>query len=218
MTASATMNGYISLVNKKNEEDLVTMNKVTELLKKDNATYNNFEEEKSEAFSDEYQKVLKMTTMSMKMFSNSYCKKDAYLDYRDIEQIKTSLKNFANQNEKINEFKNALIEDLTTFQKQINEKHLRKITELAKEKNLCEKQINVLNADKHKLIMSRLSQIAWPYDEKTKEYDNKIAANEIKMKQIEQKIEYLKTMRPVANEKDILIYQMQLKEKYAIAI
>lgn len=163
----------------------------------------------------EYEKLLKLTTMSVKMHSTSYYKAFTSLEPMDIEQIKKALENYKNENPKINEYKAELIADLTNFQQQIKSNQIQKLNELRKQRQLMERQLRIFSVEKHKLIMDRLSKIAWPYDEKTKDYDRKIAQLEAQLGQNEQKIISLKAMRPMANEKEILIYQMHLKEKFA---
>lgn len=169
-----------------------------------------------EEYMAENKRVLSLTSMSIKMLSTSYYKSNTFLEASDIEQIKDSLRNYTRCSDKVNDFKNELIDDLTTFQQQIKTNHFKKLADMAKEKQFLEKQVNVLNFSKHKLIMDRLSKVEWPYDNKTKDYDNKIATLQIKIQKYGQKIEDLQKMRPMATEKDILIYQMHLKEKYSV--
>lgn len=162
----------------------------------------------------DYEKILNMTSLSIKMFANSFYKSSEFLEPSDIEQIKDSLNNYVNNNEKVVEFKNAILNDLTKFQKQIKVNHVQKLAELEKQRQFSEKQLRVLEFEKQKLVMDRLSKIAWPYDAKTKEYDSKIAASQMQVQKLAQKIEELQHMRPAANEKEILLYRMYLTEKY----
>lgn len=163
----------------------------------------------------DYQKILNMTSLSIKMFANSYYKSSEFLEPSDIEQIKDSLNNYANSNEKVIEFKTAILNDLTKFQKQIKTNHVQKLAELERQKQFCEKQLNVITFEKNKLVMERLSKVIWPYDSKTKEYDSKIAALQLQLQKYQQKIYDLQQMRPAANEKEILLYRMYLNEKYS---
>lgn len=163
----------------------------------------------------EYEKLLKLTSMSVKMYSTSHYKSFTALEPFEIEQIKKALDNYKNDNARINEFKAELIEDLTNFQHQIKTSQVQKLNELRKQRQLMERQLRIFSVEKHKLIMDRLSKVAWPYDEKTKDYDKKIATLESQLEQNEQKIISLKQMRPMANEKEILLYQMHLKEKFS---
>lgn len=162
-----------------------------------------------------YEEILNITTYSIKTFANSNSKSTTYLEPNEIDRIKISLKNYVNDHEKIDAFKNEVIKDLTEFQNQIKANHIQRITDLTKEKQFCERQIKILECGKHKLIMERLSKVVWPYDEKTKEYDNKIAKLQLQVQQYTNKIENLKNMRPAANEKDILLYKLHLVEKFA---
>lgn len=213
MVANDILNDFLALDVQDNENSK-TIKNATNALKNDSINYFTKTDEEQEIPAD-CQKILNMTALSIKMFANSYYKSSAYLEPTDIDQIKNSLNNYANNHEKINDFKQELIEDLTKFQKQIKENHIQRIADLIKDKQFCEKQIKIFDFEKNKLIMERLSKIVWPYDEKTKEYDNKIAQLQLKIQQYTQKIENLRQMRPAANEKDILLYRMHLKEKFA---
>ena len=160
-------------------------------------------------------KIFKQTTMSIKSFANVAYKSKTFLDIEDINQIKESLANYANKDERVSDFKNAIIEDLTEMQKQIKVNYKAKLDKLRIEKHECQKQITVVEFEKNKLIMDRLSKIQWPYDEKTKEYDIKIALLTLKTQKIEQKFSEISKTRPSADEKEILMYQLKLKEKYS---
>ncbi len=165
-------------------------------------------------FKKEYKEILNYATSSINNCANSKYKAHAFLEESDIEKIKNALNNFVNKSEKVNQFKQALIEDLTNFQKQIKVNHVQNISDLAEEKEFCEKQIKIVEFAKHKLVMSRLTKMAWPYDEKTKEYDKKIETLTTKLKNIENSIEIAKTMKPMAKEQEIMNYQIELEKKF----
>lgn len=161
------------------------------------------------------EKILSLTSLSLKMFAKSFYKTSTELEPTDIDQIKSSLNNYRNDSDKINDFKNELIKDLSNFQQKIKISHEEKIETLKKQKHYYERTLLVVDCKKHKLIMDRLAKIAWPYDDQTKEYDNQIAKLKIQIQQCAQKLEELRKAPPKANEKDILLYQMHLKEKYS---
>ena len=165
-------------------------------------------------YTKDYEEMLDLTEVSIKKYANSQYKFATSLEPSEIELIKKSLSNYVNSNEKADSFKKEMLEDLTEFQKQILTNHKQKIVDFAKEKQTYEKQILILECAKNKLIMDRLSKIVWPYDAKTKEYDQKIAQLQAKLQQYTSKIENLKAMRPAANERDILLYKLHLKEKF----
>lgn len=169
----------------------------------------------SEDLMQDYAKILKMTNLSMKMYANIYYKTLTYLEPSDIEEIKKALNNYRNQREKIEEFKQDIIFDLTEFQQQIKNNHTKKIVDWTKKKLLYEKQISILIAEKENLIKARISQLIWPYDRKTKSYDTQIKLLKIKAQKCVQKAVELQSMRPAADERDILLYQMHLKDKYS---
>lgn len=216
MTANATYNEF-KAIEAKASEDAKTIATVTNILKEEFVSFypSNIDIEDAKETAQQIEKVFNLTNMSIKMYSTSYYKKHASLDTLELEQIKKALENFKNNNQKVESFKRVLIEDLEKFQKQIRANHTQKIATLAKEKQLLERQLFTLNLEKNRLIMDRLSKIVWPYDEKTKQYTSKIAATETRIAQYENKIGELELYRPMANEKDVLLYQMQLKEKFA---
>jgi hypothetical protein len=165
----------------------------------------------------EVAKMISFINSSIDILSdNARYKAYKFIEVADIKQIKTTLSTYTNDDEKVNAFKEELLEDLTNFEKQIKTNHVQKIEELKKEKQFNERQLKVLDFAKHKLIMERLSRVEWPYDAKTKEFDTKIAALQVNIKRLEQKIEEAVKYRPLAKEKEILMYQMQLKEKYSV--
>ena len=197
---------------KDNIKDANIMKNITDSIKRTNLE---LETGKEKIYDSDYEKILRLTTSSFKMYANTCYKSTPSIEASDIEEIKTALKNHTNNNKNVVELKTALIKDLTDFQAQIKTNHEQKLIDLKKQKELYEKQIKIYDIEKNKLIMDRLSKIVWPYDEKTKSYDSKIAALEIQRQQLTQKITDFKQTTPAANEKDILLYQMSLKEKYA---
>lgn len=166
-------------------------------------------------YTEDCEQVLNLTVIAIKKYANSHYKFNTSLEPNEIEQIKKALIGYVNNNDKVNALKKEMLDDLTTFQHTILTNHKQRITELEKEKNACKKELMIAECDKHKLIMERLSKIVWPYNEKTKEYDQKIAQLQAKIEQYSQKIENLKSMRPAANERDLLMYKLHLKEKFS---
>lgn len=163
-------------------------------------------------------KIIKLTSMSLKTITKASYNPDGSLNPADIEQIKMSLANYRHDCLKVNKFQEKLIDDLTDFQDTIKKNYSQKINELVKTKRDMAKQIRVLNYEKNKLIMNRLYKILWPYDKKTQEYTNQINKLTMQVEQYNRKLDELKNNGPVAKEKDILIYQMHLKDKYLKAL
>lgn len=168
-----------------------------------------------QSYTQDYARLVDLTEESISKYTSSQYKFTNCLEPNEIEQIKKALKKYTNDNEKVNAFKKEILEDLTAFQQNILTSHKERIIEVAKEKETCEKQMRICESEKNRLIMDRLSKIVWPYDETTKEYDAKIAQLQAKVQQYSNKIETLKTMRPSANERDILLFKLQLKEKFS---
>lgn len=209
MATDFAMDNYIAL-ELKNSEDENTINSITNVIK------SNFKDFKlpEEDVSDDYGRLLNQATLALKNFSNAYYKNTKFVDLEDVEQIKRALKNYKDNNQRVSNFKKELIDDLTKFQQQIKTTHVERIDEFKKQYRDYKRQIIGLEAEKNRLIMERLSKIVWPYDAKTKEYDEKIAKFEALANQYERKLEEAQKLRPLANEKDILLYQMHLKETF----
>lgn len=161
-----------------------------------------------------YKKMLSYTSKSIKAHANANYKSHVFIEISDIEKIKDALNQFTSKSDKVEQFKKELINDLTNFEMQIKLNHTQNIVELAEEKQFCQKQIQIFEFGKQKLIRERLAKLVWPYDAKTKEYDNKIEILTDKLNQIEQNIEKAKSMRPMAKEKEIIVYQQQLINKF----
>lgn len=193
------------------EEDIVTIAKAANEIHKEF----NFCSSTTPAKTEEYSKIFRQTTLSLKKFANSHYKTTAALEPTEIEQIKACLNNYACDDERVAEFKKQIIDDLSTFQAQIKVSYTEKIAEYHKKRQFCEKQIRVYEYEKNRIIMDRLSKIVWPYDEKTKDLDNKIATLQVQIQQYTNKAKTASQMRPAANEKEILLYEMQLKEKFS---
>lgn len=211
MTASILFNEQ-TVANIKQLEDALTIESITKSITQENCIQKPINCQETEA---EYNKILNMTNLALKVIANSNYKTKVCLEVSDIEQIKSSLVNFASKKDRINLLKKELIEDLTSFQKQIKAKHCEVFETLFTQKQKLERQIGVLNFEKHKLIMQRLSNIIWPYDSKTKAYDEQIEALQKQIEIVLKKLENYKQTSAAASEKDILLYQMHLKEKFA---
>lgn len=196
----------------KKVEDSNVLNDISGIIKSKYIVY--FPAETEEDYCEDYDKLLSMTSIALKKHANSNYKSTPYLEPSDIEHVKICLNNLKNEQEQVKQFKIDLINDLTNFQRQIEVNYRQRISELEKENSVCAKQMRILDLEKHKLIMDRLSKILWPYNSTTKDYDAKIANLEIKIKRNKTKIEELKVMRPAANEKEVMLYIMHLKEKY----
>lgn len=199
------------IFNEELTENELTLSKAVSLMAEDATAFVSVVKAEDLAECD---KVVRHTTMAMQRFANSHFKSVAGLEARDVEQIKDALRNFRCDDARAKEVKEAIIEDLTEFQTYIRKSNINIIAENKKQIEFCKKQLMVAEVEKNKLIMARLSKIAWPYDAKTKAYDNKIAALEAKIEYHQQKIATAKINRPMASEKDILVYGAKLKEKY----
>lgn len=192
-------------------DDINTMKQAVRALKKEYAIagYNDSET------NAEYERMLNLTTISLKMYATSYYKKTEFLESSDIDQIKAALHNYVNQDETLTEFKQELIGDLSEFQKKIKANHLQKLFVIAKQKQEYEKQVRAMEAEKSTLTANKVSTMLGLNKSKIKELDAKINAQKSQVKKCAMKIADLEQAHPTANEKDILLYQLSLKEKYA---
>lgn len=161
-----------------------------------------------------YKKILSYTSKSIKAHATANYKSHVFIEISDLEKIKDALNQFTSKSDKVEQFKKELINDLTNFEMQIKLNHTQNIVDLAEEKQFCQKQIQIFEFGKQKLIRERLAKLVWPYDAKTKEYDSKIEILTDKLNKIEKSIEEAKSMRPMAKEKEIVAYQQQLINKF----
>ena len=164
----------------------------------------------------EISKLVKMTSMSINTSANAQFKTRCYLTPHDVETIKDALNNFTSKDVTVNNFKAQLISDLTDFQDKIVTNHIATLRKLRSEKALLEKSARDLDAAKNKIVMDRLSKIQWPYNEVTKQIDSKIAVINVKTAKYAKRIQELEETKPVAEEKDLILYQMEMKQKYNV--
>lgn len=133
-----------------------------------------------------------------------------FIEPYEIEKIKKNLTHFEARSEKLTAIKN----ELEKFGSQIKMNYVNKIDEAMKGRAGCLEQIEMLTNARQEVIKKRLLQLTWPYDEKTKTYERKIAALKIRVAKYNYMIKQLSGMRPAANEKDILMFQVKLKSKF----
>lgn len=147
---------------------------------------------------------------AMNTAANLHFKGSTFLEPCEVENVKSIL-----DTEKCDiATKNKFKKELTDFQEQIKTNYVQQIKTYKEQQLYCETHIERLEATKKQIVMDRLAKMSWPYDEKTRAYDRKIDTLKIQVERIKQKTAELESMRPAAKEKDILIFQHQLKEKF----
>ena len=216
MTANMQIADYIGADFKK-IKDADTLKNVTESIKQEfTREYKNEEcvDSTGDNYAGEYNKILSLTFMSIKMYASSSFKKSEFLETSEIDRIKSALANYTNNNQKVEEFKTKIINDLTDFQKQINANHIQRITDLTKQKLLYEKELTVLINGGCKPKKSNFIQIVWSVKVEQQEHENRITVLQAKIKQLGQKLTDMEQKRPFADAKDILLYRLAIKEKY----
>lgn len=177
--------------------------------------YSLFEKNDSERFTEDVNAILELTSASIKMHATCDYKPVAFIDATDIENIKRTLAQYQDDDARIHQIKYAIIEDLSYFQSELTLNHEERLKAFKSKKAELEKQLRVVDYAKKKLVSQRLARLAWPYDDKTQQYDGLIAKFELQLKKLNSKIEEEIKLRPMANEKDILKYQLHLKESVA---
>jgi len=165
-------------------------------------------------FEDEYSKILKLTTLSVKTFSNALSKDSIYLEINEIDRIKNALLTHHNKSAELEAFKEELMKDLSEFQGQIETKHNKQILDYRKQMQVYETEIKNITNEKNKITLEKLLSVAWLQGSKTKEFENKIALLRAKIEKCSKLIKELESSTPTANEKDVLMYQIHLKDKY----
>lgn len=106
--------------------------------------------------------------------------------------------------------------ELTNFQNKITTEYKEKIDKYKSQKVELLGKLDVLENRKAKIVSERLAQFAWPYDAQTRAYDKKIYEYKSLIRAYEFKIEEFQSLRPMAQAKDIEIFQSQLITKFTV--
>lgn len=142
--------------------------------------------------------------------ANIQYKGASYVEPREIEQVKQMLE--TEQCDVV--AKKEITEELTKFQESIQANYKHTIAELRARKLELEEQMEAIEKEKSKIVSKRISQFLWPFDDSTRAYDGKIYNLKCKIRSCEQKIEEYAAMRPMAREKELIRFNMQMKEKF----
>ena len=151
----------------------------------------------------------KVVSIMHGLASLSY-KGSKFLEPSEVKTINDALENRDGKIEKITELK----KELEQFEEQIQINYSLRICEQKKERLYFEYQIDMLENEKKQIVKENLSKTLWPYDSRTKRYDCRISLLKIKMAKCTLSLAQLTGMRPAASEKDILLFQIQLKNKF----
>lgn len=142
--------------------------------------------------------------------ANIQYKGASYVEPREIEQVKMML-----ETEQCDVVAKKEIEhELTKFQETIQTNYKKTISEYRNMKIELEEQVEALETQKNKIVSKRISQFLWPFNDTTRSCDNKIYNLKCKIRSCELKMEEVSSMRPMAREKDIIRFNMELKEKF----
>jgi len=160
---------------------------------------------------DNLDEIINMVVSKMNSIASLSYKCSKFLEPVEIKKIQESLKIHVEKSENIKAVKN----ELELFQEQIQIVYERRISQQKKERLYYEDQINRLETAKKEVMGANLSRMLWPHDERTKRFNTTIASLKAKIVKCNFKLRQLTSMRPAANEKDILVFQMQLKNKFA---
>lgn len=142
--------------------------------------------------------------------ANVQYKGASYVEPREIEQVKMMLE--SEQCDIV--AKKEITAELTKFQESIQKNYKLTIAEFRNRKFELEQQVEIIENEKSKIVSKRISQFLWPFDDSTRAHDAKIYNLKCKIRSCEQKIEEYSSMRPMAREKEIIRFNMQMKEKF----
>lgn len=160
---------------------------------------------------DDIDVIVRRIASAMNRIANLGYKGSTFIEPGEVEQLKKDV--FRNENIEYG-LKIELEAELTKFQQEITTHYKEAIKEYTSKIKYCETQIRVIEMSKKEIISKRLSKMLWPFDANTKACDNKIAAFKIQASRYTQKLADIEQMRPAANEKDIVMFQLKLKEKF----
>lgn len=161
--------------------------------------------------------ILTYTTDALHNLTNSKAKAVKGLDLYDLEQIKSSLVNVTVADDHTERIKNSIIADLNDFKEYITVSYIKDVEAYKKQKIFYERQINVLETQKRWRIIELLSKISWPFDESVNELESQIEVLRVRVLKCAQRILQAGRIRPRADVKDVLMYQLELRKKYAKA-
>lgn len=164
---------------------------------------------------DNLKKVLSHAYMSIKTTAYACYKSDAYLETTDIDNIKKALNSKKETDMKVIQFKENLTADLDCFQNKIKINHTKKINNLIEEKRNYEKQLEALKGEKQQILSDGFSKFMCIFTTRSKDLESKIESAQVQIQNCIDKIEELEHSTPTATEKDVILYQRHLKEKYA---
>lgn len=143
--------------------------------------------------------------------ANIQYKGSSYVEPREIEQVKMLL-----ETEQCDATaKKEIQQELTKFQESIQTNYKSTIAKYRNIKMELEEQVDILEQEKSKIVSRRISQFLWPFTDSTRAYDGKIYNLKCKIKSCDAKIEEASSMRPMAREKEIIKFNMQMKEKFS---
>jgi len=177
---------------------------------RDAIAFNVANETSNETYEVDFDYIINAVVSSMTNVAKLPTKKSTFIEPNEIEAIKKSLNSYSADCEAIDEFRLAL----TIFQEKIQIEYAQKIKLYNDERIVFEAQIDSLEAAKRKIVNKRLSQMLWPFDEQTRKYDSQIDSLKIRAGRCAQKANAIMAMRPAANEKDLLVFKAQLKQKF----
>lgn len=165
----------------------------------------NDSKDKEVVYEVDFNKIVNAVVSSMNSTASLAYKNKKFLEPFEIEKIKSSVDGNI-----------EMIEELTKFQTHIQENYCHKLKEYNEEKIFCKTQIEMLEAAKHHIVTKRAAHMLWPFNEVTRDYDNKIAGLKIRVARCEQKMAAITDSAPAADEKDIMMFQVQLKRKFMV--
>lgn len=143
--------------------------------------------------------------------ANIQYKGSSYVEPREIEQVKMIL-----ESEQCDvTAKKEIEKELTKFQETIQANYKETISKYRNIKMELEEQVDLFEQQKNKIVSKRISQFLWPFNESTRAYDGKIYNLKCKIRSCEIKMEEASSMRPMAREKEIIKFNMQMKEKFS---
>ncbi len=143
--------------------------------------------------------------------ANVKYKGSSFIEPSEINQVKMML-----ETEKCDLVSKKEIEkELTKFQESIQSNYKETINQYRTIKIDMEEQVELYEKEKSKIVSRRVSQFLWPFNDATRSYDNKIYNLKCKIRSCDMKIEEISSMRPMAKEKDIIKFNMELKQKFS---
>lgn len=173
---------------------------------------NDFLYEKSGGSEVNIDLIVNAITSEINYFACLSHKTFKFVEPKEIEVIKNVILKIYRVPTKTRE---ALENELTKFEEEIKQDFRVKVLEYNEKRIACEEQADKLQTEKKKFILRNLLKFSSSFYKSIEIFDRKIKKLKMQANRYSDYIMLTGVTRPVAQEKDILLFKIHLKQKFA---